>query len=135
MPATATVDTNFPATVSALDEFGAPAMGYQEPTKIETVIAVLDRTVGTLNAANVTPNIYNTAFHDSRATLLYTAAELGPAKWIGALAFTLGTPGGQSMLGFTVRVPELLLVEQQANDQVINAGDGDALSLGLVSGH
>ncbi len=104
VPASATVDVNFAATVAAQDEFGVPATGYQEPTKIETVLPVLDRTIGTVNAANVTPVIYNTAFHDSRATMLFTAAELGPAKWIGALAFTLGTPGGQSMLGFTVRV-------------------------------
>jgi hypothetical protein len=104
LPVSTAQDTNFTATVTAVDDIGGTASGYTDATTLAPAVAVFDRSVGTLNTANNTDKIYNTAFHDSRATALFTASDLGPARWLGYLLFSAGTSAGQTMSNFTVRV-------------------------------
>ncbi len=104
LPASATIDTFVTPTVTAKDQQGATLTSYTDPTTLEMWLGFTPFAVGTSNAANTTNRIYNTAFHDSRATLLYTASELGPAKWLGGFVLALGTAGGQAMSNLTVRV-------------------------------
>ena len=70
LPAFAVVDTNFTATVTAKDAQGSTLTSYAEPTTLETWLAFSPFAIGAFTSSNVTDRIYNTAFHDSRATIL-----------------------------------------------------------------
>lgn len=98
-------DALFSAKVVAMDDAGTVATNYTSPTVVEAYVPVLDRTVGSLTATTTTTKIYNTAAHDSRVQLIYTAAELGSEpRWIGALQTSLVTAGGQVIKAFNIRL-------------------------------
>lgn len=99
------VDTPFSATAMAKDDQDNVATSYNSPTKVEAYMPVFDRTAGPTGTSVNTTKIYNTAAHDSRAQIIYTAAEFGGApRWIGSVAFSLATVGGLPMQNFTLRM-------------------------------
>jgi hypothetical protein len=109
LPASATIDTNLTPTVTAKDQLGATLTSYTDPTALDLWLAFTPFGLGGAISTNTTSRIYNTAFHDSRVTILCMASELGPAKWLGGLAFILGTAGGQPMSNLTVRMKQTTL--------------------------
>jgi len=105
LPTSVTQDTLFSVTATAKDNVGGTLTGYTDPTTVEVVMPFFDRTIGSSSSNTSTTKIYNTAFHDSRAQVIYTAAELGSSsQWIGAMAFSSSASGGQPMLNFTIRM-------------------------------
>ncbi|MDZ4289127.1 MAG: hypothetical protein U0984_14270, partial [Prosthecobacter sp.] len=109
LPATAVAQgALFSAKVVAMDDTGHTATNYTSPTDIEAYVPVLDRTIGSLTSTTTTTTttkLYNTAAHDSRMQMIYTAADLGAEpRWIGALQTSLVTAGGQVMKSFNIRL-------------------------------
>jgi hypothetical protein len=103
-------DTAFSVSVQAVDDLAQPVTGYTDATQLELWSGFSDRNTGTLNTSNVSTKIYNTAFQESRSTLLYTSAELGTGpKWLGGWFFSQGTAGSLSMTSFTIRIKPTLL--------------------------
>ncbi|HYF36974.1 MAG TPA: hypothetical protein VD994_16875, partial [Prosthecobacter sp.] len=103
--ATVAPDTLFAAKVTALDDGGNAASNYTSLTTIEAYVPVLDRKVGSTLSSGATTQVYNTLAHDSRAQMIYTAAELGAEpRWIGALQTYVAAAAGQAMRTFTIRL-------------------------------
>ncbi len=110
IPPTVAGDTDFTATVTAVNDEGATYTNYHEPTLVELYVYGFDRTVGSTASTTTTSDIYNTAAQDSRCQLLYTAAELGSRpRWLSGLHFSLASAGGQPMQNFTVRIKNTAL--------------------------
>jgi len=104
LPASSPLDTLFNATATAKDDAGATVAGYTDPTAVEVFMAVFDKTVGSTSSSTYTTKLHNTAAHDSRMQMIYTATELGAAKWLGGLSFSLFAAGGQTMTNYTLRL-------------------------------
>lgn len=100
---TVSTETPFNTTVTAVNDQGSTVTSYQEATTIDLWTLYFDRTVGT--GTNLTTTVYNTSAHDSRAQMIYTAAELGNRpRWISGIFFTLGTAGSPAMSNVTLRM-------------------------------
>lgn len=100
---TINADTLFNATSAAVDDQGGTYTSYQDITTLDLWMPAFDRTVGT--GTGVTSKIFNTAAHDARAQMIFTAAELGSTpRWIGGISLSLSTTGGQAMSNTTIRM-------------------------------
>ncbi|MBK8036330.1 MAG: M36 family metallopeptidase [Verrucomicrobiaceae bacterium] len=110
MPSSAFADTTFNATATAVDDVGTALTSYTDPTVVEILGSYFDRTVGSTSTTNGTLKLHNTAAHDSRTQIIYTAAELGAApKLISAFSVSRLTTGGQAMLNYKVRLKHTTL--------------------------
>ncbi len=110
MPASASADTLFNATATAVDDLGGTVTSYTVATVVDILGSYFDRTVGSTTTATGTDKVHNTAAHDSRTQIIYTAAELGGApKLISALAVSRLTTGGQAMLNYKIRLKHTTL--------------------------
>ena len=104
LPTSINRDVLFNATATAVDDAGATVPDYADATDVDLLMAVFERTIGSSASSTTTDKVYNTAFHDSRTQIIYTASDLGnTARWIGMLFLSRSTTGGQAMLNFTVR--------------------------------
>ena len=110
MPASATADTFFNATATAVDDLGGTVTTYADATVVDILGSYFDRTVGSTVTATGTDKVHNTAAHDSRCQIIYTAAELGgTAKLISALALSRLATGGQAMSDYKIRLKHTTL--------------------------
>jgi hypothetical protein len=86
-------DTLFSGTATAVDDLGGTDSSYAESTTVDLWLPAFDRTLGTDTLT--TSRIYNTAAHDSRAQMIFTAAELGSRpRWISGIGFSRAATGG-----------------------------------------
>ncbi|HEY1080751.1 MAG TPA: M36 family metallopeptidase, partial [Prosthecobacter sp.] len=105
LPLSIRVDEAFTANVRAVDDQGTTATGYQDNTLVEAWMGAYEGTVGSTGSATTTTAVFNTAVHESRTQLLYTAAELGTReRWLGAFNFSSVAVTTQPLLNFTMRV-------------------------------
>ncbi|MCB1276553.1 M36 family metallopeptidase [Prosthecobacter sp.] len=110
MPATANADALFNATATAVDDQGDTVTSYTDPTVVDILGSYFDRVVGSTSATTSTDKVHNTAAHDSRCQIIYTAAELGAVpKLISALALWRLTTGGQAMSNYKIRLKHTTL--------------------------
>ena len=110
MPTSAFADAFFNATATAVDDQGGTVTSYTDSTVVDILGSYFDRTVGSTSTTNGTLKIHNTAAHDSRCQIIYTAAELGAApKLISALSLSRLTTGGQAMLNYKIRLKHTTL--------------------------
>jgi hypothetical protein len=110
MPAGATADTLFNATATAVDDLGGTVTGYTDSTVVDILASYTDRVVGSTSATTSSDKVHNTAAHDSRCQIIYTAAEVGSTpKLISALGFYRLTSGGQAMSNYKVRLKHTTL--------------------------
>ncbi|WP_294231469.1 M36 family metallopeptidase [Prosthecobacter sp.] len=110
LPASANVDTLFNATATAVDDQGGTVTSYADPTVVDILGSYLERTVGSNSTSTGTDKVHNTAAHDSRCQIIYTAAELGGApKLVSALVMWRITTGGQVMLNYKLRLKHTTL--------------------------
>ena len=100
------VNARLNATVTAKDDSDAVSTGFNGSASLRAHVLYYDRTIGSpVNASPQTSQVFNTTAQDSRATLLYTAEELGGVPgWLGAISFTTASGGNPSMSNFTVRL-------------------------------
>lgn len=106
LPPSGTVNALLSGTATAKDDTNAVSSGFNGSAALQAHVLYYDRTIGIpTNSSPQTSLEFNTAAQDSRATLLYTASELGGLPgWLGALSFKNGTTIGSTMSNFTVRV-------------------------------
>ncbi len=110
MPTSANADTFFNATATAVDDVGGTVTSYTNSTVVDILGSYFDRTVGSTSTSNGTSKIHDTAAHDSRTQIIYTATELGGApKLISALGLSRLTTGGQAMLNYKIRLKHTTL--------------------------
>ncbi len=104
-PPSVNADTWFNFSVSAVDDTGAHAPGYQDATVIDVLVSQAERTVGSSSSTTSTAKVYNSAFHDSRAQIIYTVEELGARpRLLSTFSHSRLTSGGQNLNNFTVRL-------------------------------
>jgi hypothetical protein len=100
------VNARLNATVTAKDDSDAVSTGFNGSASLRAHVLYYDRTIGSpVNASPQTSQVFNTTAQDSRATLLYTAEELGGAPgWLGAISFTMAASGSPLMSNFNIRM-------------------------------
>ena len=100
------VNARLNATVTAKDDSDAVSTGFNGSASLRAHVLYYDRTIGSpVNASPQTSQVFNTTAQDSRATLLYTAEELGGAPgWLGAISFTMAAGSSQLMSNFNIRL-------------------------------
>lgn len=104
-PTFVNADTWFNLSVSAVDDTGAHAPGYQDATAIDVLVSQVERTVGSTSSITSTAKVYNTAFQDSRAQIIYTAEEMGAQpRLLSSFSHSRLTAGGQNLNNFTIRL-------------------------------
>lgn len=106
LPPSGTVNALLTATVTAKDDTDAVSTGFNGNADLRAHVLYYDRTIGSPTTSSPqTSRVFNTAAQDSRATLLYTAEELGGAPgWLGAISFAMASGGNPPMSNFTVRL-------------------------------
>lgn len=110
LPASANSDTAFNATATAVDDLGGTVTTYTDSTVVDILGSYFDRTVGSTSTSTGTDKVHNTAAHDSRCQIIYTAAELGgTAKLLSSLFVSRLTTGGQAMLNYKLRLKHTTL--------------------------
>lgn len=110
MPASASADTVFNATATAVDDQGGTVTSYTDPTVVDILGSYFDRTVGSTGSSLNTPKVFNSASHDSRVQIIYTPDEIGAApKLLSNLFFWRVVTGGQNLLNFKVRMKHTTL--------------------------
>mgnify|MGYP002858231704 CR=1 FL=1 len=109
-PSSASADTFFNTTATAVNDQGTTYLGYAQPTVLDVLVSHFLKTVGSVSATATTANIHNTAAHDSRAQMIYTAAEIGNTpQLLTNLVMYKTVVGGQPMLGYTLRLKHTTL--------------------------
>jgi hypothetical protein len=105
LPTSGTVDALLNATVTAKDDTDTVATGFNDSASLRAHVLYYDRTIGSpINSSPTTSLVFNTTAQDSRATLLYTAEELGGLPgWLGAISFKSANVG-PNMSSFTIRM-------------------------------
>ena len=110
LPSSASADTAFNATATAVDDQGGTVTSYTDPTVVDILGSYFDRTVGSTSTSTSTDKVHNTAAHDSRCQIIYTAAELGgTAKLLSSLFVSRLTNGGQAMSNYKLRLKHTTL--------------------------
>jgi hypothetical protein len=106
LPPSGAVNARLNATVTAKDDSDAVSTGFNGSASLRAHVLYYDRTIGSpVNGSPQTSQVFNTAAQDSRATLLYTAEELGGAPgWLGAISFTMAASSSQLMSNFNIRL-------------------------------
>jgi hypothetical protein len=106
LPPSGAVHARLNATVTAKDDSDAVSTGFNGSASLRAHVLYYDRTIGSpVNGSPQTSQVFNTTAQDSRATLLYTAEELGGAPgWLGAISFTMAASGSQPMSNFNIRL-------------------------------
>ena len=106
LPPSGAVNARLNATVTAKDDSDAVSTGFNGSASLRAHVLYYDRTIGSpVNGSPQTSQVFNTTAQDSRATLLYTAEELGGAPgWLGAISFTMAASGSQPMSNFNIRL-------------------------------
>ncbi|MEO7098199.1 MAG: M36 family metallopeptidase [Luteolibacter sp.] len=104
IPSQQMLDTDFTATIRAVDDDGVTVTGYNGIANLFVLASSLH---GTIDSGN-TPFAYgiNTYSHDSRSNSLYTAAELGGTSRISALSFNITSvpSAGETLTNWTIRL-------------------------------
>ncbi len=97
----ALVNLPFPVTVSARDANNAPVTNFSGSLHLHAVESLRMTNAGT----NAIPWEFplGAGFHDSRLQVIYTAAELGGAGLVTALALNVTNAPGQVLSNFTIR--------------------------------
>ena len=105
LPTSGTVNALLNATVTAKDDTDTVATGFNGSASLRAHVLYYDRTIGSpINSSPTTSLVFNTTAQDSRATLLYTAEELGGLPgWLGAISFKSANVG-PNMSSFTIRM-------------------------------
>ncbi len=106
LPASGAVNALLNATVTGKDDSDAVSTSFNGSASLRAHVLYYDRTIGNpTNSSPQTSQVFNTAALESRATLLYTASELGGLPgWLGAISFKSATNGTPNMSSFTIRV-------------------------------
>lgn len=109
-PSSANVDTLFSVTATAVDDQGTTHPGYTDTTVLDVLASYFYKTVGSTSTTATTANIHNTAAQDSRAQIIYTAAEIGTTpQLLTNLVVSKVVTGGQPLVNYTVRVKHTTL--------------------------
>lgn len=86
----------FPVTITATDPAGNSIPGFTGTAAI-TGMTEVQQTIGT--STSTTHDLpFNTNYHEERSQIIYTAAELGGAKYITGLAFNVADVGDPALL-------------------------------------
>ncbi|MGV3664389.1 MAG: M36 family metallopeptidase [Prosthecobacter sp.] len=109
-PGSATPDTLFNITARAVDDQGNTYTGYTDSTVLDVLCSFVYKNVGSTLVATTTSSVHNTAAHDSRVQIIYTAAELGTIPQLfSSLLVSKAVTGGQPMENYAVRLKHTTL--------------------------
>ena len=122
VPSLQTLDTPFAATLRATDAAGATITNYNGIANLFAVVAADDPVIG--NGTSSMPYPIMTATHDSRANVIYTAAEVGRATTISGLSLNVVSKGAaaETLTNWTIRLKHTSLTVPSSTSAWDNAG-------------
>ena len=104
VPSPQTMDTPFAVRVRAVDGGGSTVTSFNGAANLSALVPVAGATLGA-GTTTTYPTLY-AYYHDARSNSLYTAAELGGAGRLTALAFNVTSLGslGEVLTNLTIRL-------------------------------